>query len=73
MRLTSRLTFLMDEAQRRGIADRLLVVVSAEFGRTLLNGSRGKDHNNVGGAYMIMLPPGTGSGRSHRRLHRSAP
>ena len=52
----------MDEAQRRGIADRLLVVVGAEFGRTLLNGSMGKDHNNVGGAYVIMLPPGTGLG-----------
>jgi hypothetical protein len=62
VRMTSRLTFLMDEAQRRGIADRLLVVVSAEFGRTVLNGSGGKDHNNVGGSYTIILPPGTGLG-----------
>ena len=62
VRMTSRLTFLMDEAARRGIEDRLLVVVSAEFGRTNLNGSGGKDHNNVGGSYTIMLPPGTGLG-----------
>jgi hypothetical protein len=62
VRMSSRLTFLMDEAQRRGIADRLLVVVSAEFGRTLLNNSGGKDHNNVGGSYTIILPPGTGLG-----------
>lgn len=62
VRMTNRLTFLMDEAARRGIADRLLVVVSAEFGRTLLNGSGGKDHNNVGGSYTIILPPGTGLG-----------
>lgn len=61
-RLTTRLTFLWDEAARRGIADRLLVVVGAEFGRTLLNGSMGKDHNNVGGSYTIMVPPGTGLG-----------
>ena len=60
--MSSRLTFLMDEAQRRGIQDRLLVVVSAEFGRTLLNNSGGKDHNNVGGSYTIILPPGTGLG-----------
>jgi len=62
VRLTSTLTFLMDEAQRRGIQDRLLVVVSAEFGRTNLNGSGGKDHYNGGGSYMIILPPGTGLG-----------
>lgn len=61
-RLTTRLTFLMDEAQRRGIADRLLVVVGAEFGRTNLNGSMGKDHYNGGGAFVLMLPPGTGLG-----------
>ena len=62
VRMTSRITFLMDEAQRRGIADRLLVVISAEFGRTVLNGGGGKDHNNVGGSYTILLPPGTGLG-----------
>ena len=62
VRLTSRLTFLMDEAQRRGIADRLLVVVGSEFGRTNLNGAMGKDHYNGGGSAVILLPPGTGLG-----------
>jgi len=57
-RMTNRLAFVWDEAARRGVADRLFVMVGAEFGRTLLNGSGGKDHNNVGGTYMIMGPPG---------------
>ena len=59
-RLTNALTFIWDEAAVRGLTDRLLVMVGAEFGRTLLNGSGGKDHNNVGGTYMLMLPPGSG-------------
>lgn len=61
-RMTNRLAFIWDEAARRGVADRLMVMVGAEFGRTLLNGSGGKDHNNVGGTYMIMGPQGWGLG-----------
>ncbi|MEP6608170.1 MAG: DUF1501 domain-containing protein [Burkholderiaceae bacterium] len=59
-RATDALTFAWDEAAARGLTDRLVVVVGSEFGRTLLNNSGGKDHNNVGGSYLIMLPPGSG-------------
>ena len=61
-RATTRLTYLWDEAARRGIADRLHVVVAGEFSRTALNGSVGNDHANVGSGALIMLPPGTGLG-----------
>ena len=63
---------MMDEAQRRGIQDRLPVVVSAEFGRTNLNGQGGKDHDNGGGLY-DHLPLRYGVGRSRCRHDRSAP
>ena len=61
-RLTNTLTFIWDEAAVRGLTDRLYVMVGGEFGRSLLNGSGGKDHNNIGGTYMFMLPPGSGLG-----------
>ncbi|MDQ3188508.1 MAG: DUF1501 domain-containing protein [Pseudomonadota bacterium] len=61
-RLTNALTFIWDEAAVRGLTDRLFVMVGGEFGRTMLNGSGGKDHNNVGGTYLIMGPPTWGLG-----------
>jgi len=61
-RATNALTYLWDEAARRGIADRLYVVVAGEFSRTELNGSNGNDHKGVGSGALIMLPPGSGLG-----------
>lgn len=61
-RMTNRLTFIWDEAARRGVADRLHVVVAGEFSRTPLNGSNGHDHQNFGAGALIMLPPGTNLG-----------
>ncbi len=61
-RATNALTYLWDEAARRGIADRLHVVVAGEFSRTELNGSVGNDHKSVGAGALIMLPPGSGLG-----------
>ena len=60
--MTNRLTFIWDEAARRGIADRLYVVVAGEFSRTPLNGSNGHDHQNFGAGALVMLPPGSGLG-----------
>ncbi|HVE88289.1 MAG TPA: DUF1501 domain-containing protein [Burkholderiaceae bacterium] len=60
-RLTNALTFAWDEAAARGLTDRLVVMVGSEFGRSQLNPT-GKDHNNVGGTYLFMLPPGSGLG-----------
>ena len=61
-RMTNRLTFIWDEAARRGIADRLYVLVAGEFSRTPLNGSNGHDHQNFGAGALLMLPPGSGLG-----------
>ena len=60
--MTNRITYLWDEAARRGIADRLHVVIAGEFSRTELNGSNGNDHKSVGAGALIMLPPGSGLG-----------
>ncbi|MGH6611373.1 MAG: DUF1501 domain-containing protein [Burkholderiaceae bacterium] len=70
-RLTNALTFIWDEAAVRGLTDRLYVMAGGEFGRSLLNGSGGKDHNNVGGTYVFMLPPGSGLG--NRTVGNSGP
>jgi hypothetical protein len=59
---TNRITFLLDEAARRGIADRLYVVAGGEFSRTELNGGNGNDHKNVGAGCMIIGPAGWGMG-----------
>ena len=59
---TNRITFMLDEAARRGIADRLYVVAGGEFSRTELNGGNGNDHKNVGAGCMIIGPDGWGLG-----------
>ena len=59
---TNAITYLWDEAARRGIADRLYVVAAGEFSRTELNGGNGNDHKNVGAGCMIMGPAGWGLG-----------
>ena len=63
---TNRITYLWDEAARRGIADRLYVVAGGEFSRTELNGGNGNDHKNVGAGCMIMGPAGWGLGNRTR-------
>jgi hypothetical protein len=59
---TNRLTYVLEEAGRRGIADRLYVVAGGEFSRTELNGGNGNDHKNVGAGCMIIGPAGWGLG-----------
>ncbi|HWB77124.1 MAG TPA: DUF1501 domain-containing protein [Nannocystaceae bacterium] len=49
--------FLMDEAERQGIADKIMVIVGSDFGRTpYYNGGNGKDHWNV--SSMMIMGPG---------------
>lgn len=59
-RLTSLLEgidFLLEEAERTGIADRIVVVVGSDFGRTPgYNPTNGKDHWSV--TSMMLLGPG---------------
>ena len=62
VRLTSRLTFLMDEAQRRGIAGSATGGGGRRVRPYESEWPMGKDHYNGGGSYMIILPPGTGLG-----------
>ena len=61
-RATTRINYLWDEAARRGIADRLYVVMAGEFSRSPLNGSIGNDHEPQGAGAIIMGPAGWGKG-----------
>ena len=52
--LADALNFFWDEAEKAGLADRILLVVGSDFGRTNhYNDGNGKDHWPVG-SYMIM-------------------
>jgi len=52
--LADALNFFWDEAEKAGLADRILLVVGSDFGRTnFYNDGNGKDHWPVG-SYMIM-------------------
>ena len=52
--LADTLNFFWDEAEKAGLADRILLVVGSDFGRTnFYNDGNGKDHWPVG-SYMIM-------------------
>ena len=52
-RLTDGVDFLWEHAEARGIADRLVVVVGSDFGRTnYYNDQRGKDHWPIG-SYVV--------------------
>lgn len=56
------LTFLWDEAERRGLADKLVVVVGSDFGRTpWYNDTQGKDHWSI--SSMMLMGAGIGGGR----------
>jgi hypothetical protein len=63
VRLLDGIAFAMDEAQRQGIADQLIIVVGSEFGRTpWYNDTNGKDHWSV--TSMMMM----GAGIEGRRV-----
>ena len=52
--LADALYFFWDYAEELGLADRILLVVGSDFGRTnMYNAGEGKDHWNIG-SYMIM-------------------
>lgn len=54
--------FLMTEAERQGVADRVVLVVSSEMGRTpRYNSGQGKDHWSI--TSMMMMGPGIAGGR----------
>lgn len=56
------LTTLMDEAERYGIADQIIVVVGSDFARTpWYNDGNGKDHWSI--SSMMMWGPGIRGGR----------
>ncbi len=61
-RAFARISYLLDEADRRGIGDRLYVVVNGEFSRSPLNGSNGDDHEPQGAGALIIGPAGWGKG-----------
>ena len=52
--LADAITFFWDYAEKLGLADRILLVVGSDFGRTnSYNDGNGKDHWNIG-SYMLM-------------------
>lgn len=54
--------FIMDEAARQGIADKVIVVVGSDFARTpWYNDGNGKDHWSI--TSMMMMGPGIRGGR----------
>ncbi len=54
--------FIMDEAERQGVADRLTLVIGSDFGRTpMYNENAGKDHWSV--SSMMMMGPGISGNR----------
>jgi len=55
-------TYLMDEAERQGIADQVVVLVGSDFGRTpWYNDTNGKDHWTV--TSFLAMGPGISGGR----------
>ena len=53
-RLLAGADFVMDEAERQGVADKVVVVIGSDFGRTPgYNDTNGKDHWSIT-SYMIM-------------------
>jgi hypothetical protein len=62
-RVVAGLDFLLQEAERQGIADRLFIVVGSDFGRTPgYNATNGKDHWPV--TSMLVAGPGIRGGRT---------
>jgi hypothetical protein len=60
--LLAGVTFAMDEAERQGIADRVVVVIGSDFARTpWYNEGNGKDHWSI--TSMMAMGPGIPGGR----------
>ncbi len=58
------LSFFWDEANARGLADRILLVIGSDFGRTnYINEGNGKDHWPIG-SYLIMEQGATWGNRA---------
>jgi hypothetical protein len=56
------ITFAMDEAERQGVADQVVIVVGSDFARTpWYNDTDGKDHWSI--TSMLMMGPGIQGGR----------
>ena len=56
------MAYVMDEAERQGIADKVIVLVGSEFGRTpYYNEDLGKDHWPI--TSMMLMGPGITGGR----------
>ncbi|MCB9682041.1 MAG: DUF1501 domain-containing protein [Alphaproteobacteria bacterium] len=61
-RIVEAVTYAMDEAERAGIADKLIIVVGSDFARTpWYNDTNGKDHWSI--TSMMMMGPGIRGGR----------
>ena len=60
--LIAGIAYAMDEAERQGIADKLIVVVGSDFARTpWYNDGNGKDHWSI--TSMMLMGPGITGGR----------
>lgn len=53
-RLTDLIDYVWQKSAALGIADRIMVRVYSEFGRTVLNSGNGKDHWAAGGTVLLM-------------------
>jgi uncharacterized protein (DUF1501 family) len=73
-RLTNLLDYIWQKSAQLNIANRVLVRVYSEFGRTPLNNSNGKDHWSVGSQILMEAAPAWGnrvfgaSGPRHQQL-----
>lgn len=73
-RLTDLVDYIWQKSAALGIADRILVRIYSEFGRTPLNNSNGKDHWSVGSQVLMEAAPAWGnrvfgaSGPRHQAL-----
>jgi uncharacterized protein (DUF1501 family) len=60
-RLTDLVDYIWDKSDALGIANRLLVRIYSEFGRTPLNNANGKDHHSVGSQVLMEANPPWGN------------
>lgn len=73
-RLTDMVTYVWDKAATLGLADRIVLRIYSEFGRTPLNSGDGKDHWAVGSQILMEANPAWGnrvfgaSGPKHEQL-----
>jgi hypothetical protein len=76
-RLTDMVSYIWDKAATLGLADRIMLRIYSEFGRTPLNSGNGKDHWAVGTQILMEANPAWGnrvfgaSGPKHEQLRIS--